>query len=146
MDKTAGIVATQSARDAKPVNAVKYLIDHTIKHLKKYQENAEVDSYEVLAKSACSDFRIIVEKTVEFILLADVVGRFRRAINTQGKLHRVAKVTSADCSFIDDLMTRYSVFEHAQSDELPSSALDLRVFEADVTALHKWIAEFSSRQ
>lgn len=146
MDKTAGIVATQSARDAKPVNAVKYLIDHTIKHLKKYQENAEVDSYEVLAKSACSDFRIIVEKTVEFILLADVVGRFRRAINTQGKLHRVAKVTSADCSFIDDLMTRYSVFEHAQSDELPSSALDLRGFEADVTALHKWIAEFSSRQ
>ncbi|WP_329602636.1 hypothetical protein [Pseudomonas putida] len=146
MDKTAGIVATQSARDAKPANAVKYLIDHTIKHLKKHQENAEVDSYEVLAKSACSDFRIIVEKTVEFILLADVVGRFRRAINTQGKLHKVAKVTSADCSLIDDLMTRYSVFEHAQSDELPSSALDLTVFEADVTTLQKWIAEFSSRQ
>jgi len=146
MDKTAGIVATQSARDAKPANAVKYLIDHTIKHLKKHQENAEVDSYEVLAKSACSDFRIIVEKTVEFILLADVVGRFRRAINTQGKLHKVAKVTSADCSLIDNLMTRYSVFEHAQSDELPSSALDLTVFEADVTTLQKWIAEFSSRQ
>ncbi|WP_055128002.1 AAA family ATPase [Pseudomonas mediterranea] len=146
MDKTAGIVATQSARDAKPANAVKGLIDHTIKRLKKHQENAEVDSYEVLAKSACSDFRIIVEKTIEFILLADVVGRFRRAINTQGKLHKVAKVTTDDCSFIDDLMTRYSVFEHAQSEELPSSALELAVFEADVTALHNWIAEFSARK
>lgn len=146
LDKTAGIVATQSARDAKPVNAVKGLIDHTITRLKKHQENAEVDSYEVLAKSACSDFRIIVEKTIEFILLGDVVGRFRRAINTQGKLHKVAKVTTEDCSFIDDLMTRYSVFEHAQSDELPSNALELAVFEADVTALQNWIADFSSRK
>ncbi|MNE74163.1 hypothetical protein D3C80_1702200 [compost metagenome] len=87
-----------------------------------------------------------MEKTIEFILLADVVGRFRRAINTQGKLHKVAKVTTDDCSFIDDLMTRYSVFEHAQSEELPSSALELAVFEADVTALHNWIAEFSARK
>jgi hypothetical protein len=42
-------------------------------------------------------------------------------------------------------MTRYSVYEHAQSEEMPSSALELDVFEADVTALQKWIAEFGSR-
>ncbi|WP_375140009.1 hypothetical protein [Pseudomonas viridiflava] len=143
--KTAGIVATASARDLKPESAVRGLIDNAITRLKKHQENAEVEAYEALGKSACSDFRIIVEKTIEFILLADVVGRFRRAINTQGKLHKVAKVKNEDCVFIDDLMTRYSVFEHAQSDELPSSALDLDVFEADVLALQKWIAEFGSR-
>jgi len=145
MAKTAGIVATASARDLKPESAVRGLIDNAITRLKKHQENAEVDAYEALGKSACSDFRIIVEKTIEFILLADVVGRFRRAINTQGKLHKVAKVTNEDCLFIDDLMTRYSVFEHAQSDELSSSALELDVFEADVLALQKWIAEFGSR-
>ncbi|MBD8617141.1 hypothetical protein IFT69_25880 [Pseudomonas putida] len=145
MAKTAGIVATASARDLKPESAVRGLIDNAITRLKKHQENAEVDAYEALGKSACSDFRIIVEKTIEFILLADVVGRFRRAINTQGKLHKVAKVTNEDCLFIDDLMTRYSVFEHAQSDELSSSALELDVFEADVIALQKWLAEFSSR-
>ncbi|MBX8521400.1 hypothetical protein K5D37_17180 [Pseudomonas cichorii] len=145
MAKTAGIVATASARDLKPESAVRGLIDNAITRLKKHQENADVDAYEALGKSACSDFRIIVEKTIEFILLADVVGRFRRAINTQGKLHKVAKVTNEDCLFIDDLMTRYSVFEHAQSDELSSSALELDVFEADVLALQKWIAEFGSR-
>lgn len=145
MAKTAGIVATASARDLKPESAVRGLIDNAITRLKKHQENADVDAYEALGKSACSDFRIIVEKTIEFILLADVVGRFRRAINTQGKLHKVAKVTNEDCVFIDDLMTRYSVFEHAQSDELPSSALELDVFEADVLALQEWIAEFGSR-
>lgn len=145
MAKTAGIVATASARDLKPESAVRGLIDNAIARLKKHQENAEVDAYEALGKSACSDFRIIVEKTIEFILLADVVGRFRRAINTQGKLHKVAKVTNEDCLFIDDLMTRYSVFEHAQADELPSNALELDVFEADVLALQKWIAEFGSR-
>ncbi|KAI3494625.1 hypothetical protein L1887_40662 [Cichorium endivia] len=36
-----------------------------------------------------------------------------------------------DCVFIDDLMTRYSVFEHAQSDEKSSGTLELDVFEAD---------------
>ncbi|POF87235.1 AAA family ATPase [Pseudomonas putida] len=143
--KTAGIVATASARDLKPESAVRGLIDNTITRLKKHQEKAEVDAYETLGKSACSDFRIIVEKTIEFILLADVVGRFRRAINTQGKLHKVAKVTNEDCVFIDDLMTRYSVFEHAQSDEFPSSALELDIFEADALALQKWIAGFVSR-
>ncbi|KPB81758.1 Uncharacterized protein AC505_2485 [Pseudomonas syringae pv. maculicola] len=145
MAKTAGIVATASARDLKPESAVRGLVDNTLTRLKKHQEKAEVEAYESLGKSACSDFRIIVEKTIEFILLADVVGRFRRAINTQGKLHKVAKVTNEDCLFIDDLMTRYSVFEHAQSDELSSSALELDVFEADVIALQKWLAEFSSR-
>ncbi|VVQ25757.1 AAA family ATPase [Pseudomonas fluorescens] len=145
MDKVAGIVATASARDLKPESAVRGLIDNTITRLKKHQERAEVDDYETLGKSACSDFRVIVEKTIEHILLADVVGRFRRAINTQGKLHKVAKVTNEDCVFIDDLMTRYSVFEHAQSDEKSSSALELDVFEADVTSLQRWIAEFGSR-
>ncbi|VVQ35691.1 AAA family ATPase [Pseudomonas fluorescens] len=145
MDKTAGIVATTSARDLRPESAVRGLIDNTITRLKKHVEKAEVEAYESLAKSACSDFRIIVEKTIEYILLADVVGRFRRAINTQGKLHKVAKVTSDDCNFIDDLMTRYSVFEHAQSEEMPSSALELAVFEADVIALQNWMTEFGSR-
>ena len=90
MAKTAGIVSTASARDLRPESAVRGLIDNTITRLKKHQEKAEVEAYESLAKSACSDFRIIVEKTIEYILLADVVGRFRRAINTQGKLHKVA--------------------------------------------------------
>ena len=145
MDKVAGIVASASARDLKPESAVRGLIDNTITRLKKHQERTEVDDYETLGKSACSDFRVIVEKTIEHILLADVVGRFRRAINTQGKLHKVAKVTNEDCVFIDDLMTRYSVFEHAQSDEKPSSTLELDVFEADVTALQRWITEFGAR-
>ena len=145
MNKVAGIVATASARDLKPESAVRGLIDNTITRLKKHQERAEVDDYETLGKSACSDFRVIVEKTIEHILLADVVGRFRRAINTQGKLHKVAKVSNEDCVFIDDLMTRYSVFEHAQSDEKSSSTLELDVFETDAIALQKWIAEFVSR-
>lgn len=145
LDKVAGIVATASARDLKPESAVRGLIDNTITRLKKHQERAEVDDYETLGKSACSDFRVIVEKTIEHILLADVVGRFRRAINTQGKLHKVAKVTNEDCVFIDDLMTRYSVFEYAQSDEKSSGTLELDVFEADVTALQRWITEFGAR-
>ncbi|PTR27910.1 AAA family ATPase [Pseudomonas sp. GV085] len=145
LDKLSGIVAAQSARDLKPEKALNNMSIQTLARLRKHQAQGEVDDYDMLAKTSCSDFRIIVEKTVEFILLADVVGRFRRDINTRGKLQRVAKITTADCNLIDDLMTRYSVFEHAQSDEMPSVPLELAVFEADVAALSAWIVEFQAR-
>lgn len=145
LDKAAGIVAGLSARDVKPDKAINKMHVETLAHLRKHHLQGDADAYDQLAKSACSDFRIIVEKTVEFILLADVVGRFRRDINTRGKLRKIAKVTTADCDLIDDLMTRYSVFEHAQSDEMPVVPLELDAFENDVRTLSAWISEFQSR-
>jgi len=64
-----------------------------------------------------SDFRIILERTVEFILLQNVVARFRRDVMTKGKLRGVAKVTATDFDYIDQLMTTYSVYEHSQTDK-----------------------------
>ena len=68
---------------------------------------------------------MIVEKTIEHIFLADGVDRLRHAVNTQSKLQKIAKRTNENGIFIDELMTRYLVFEHAQSEEKPSSTLEL---------------------
>ncbi len=42
-------------------------------------------------------------------------------------------------------MTRYSVFERSQSDELPATLPELETLTADVTALAKWISHFDER-
>lgn len=145
LDKISGILAQHSLRDTKPDKALNAVRDHIIPKLKKHQVDADADIYDLTVKSACSDFRIILERTVELILLNDVVIRFRRDVMTKGKLRGIAKVMAEDCDFIDQLMTKYSVYEHSQADELPQVPVELDEFERDVLALIAWMDEFKSR-
>lgn len=96
-------------------------------------------------KDACSTFRILVERTVEFHLCANVVGRFRREIRTMGVLKKLAAIEPKDCIFIDDLMSKYSTFEHSQSDETPTHLPDPDEIIADADALRAWIEDFEKR-
>lgn len=145
LDKAAGILATQSARDTKPDKAVNKLLNEALPQLRKQQIQGDADAYDFAAKSVCSDFRIIVERTVETILINEIVMRFRREINTKGKLRKLIGITTEDCELIDDLMTRYSVFEHSQSDELPNTPPELIDLENDIKSLADWIKSFKER-
>lgn len=96
-------------------------------------------------KDACSTFRILVERTVEIHLCANIVGRFRREIRTMGVLKKLAAIEPADCIRIDDLMSKYSAFEHSQPDETPAHLPDPDEIIADATALRAWIDDFDKR-
>lgn len=145
LDKTSGILTGQSARDSKPQKAINKLLNESLQKLRRYQAEGEAENYDLLAKSTCSDFRIIVERTVEVVMLNSVVLRFRREVMTKGLLRQVSNITQEDCDLIDDLMTRYSVYEHSQADDLPAVPPELAQLEADMQSLADWMEEYSKR-
>lgn len=70
-------------------SAINSLLNRLSRARKALEEGGR-EEYEIYAKSICGDMRILLERIIENDLLADVVKRFRRAINTMGKLHKLA--------------------------------------------------------
>ncbi|HUT86770.1 MAG TPA: hypothetical protein VMX15_01615 [Candidatus Heimdallarchaeota archaeon] len=130
----------------KPKKALTTLLNKRLAKARKVYEETGGSEYMVLAKALCSDIRITIERLIENDLLADVVKRFRRPINTVGKLHKVAKITSKDCEYIDAMMTKYSRYEHAQPEEAPVELPEPNELEQDLKRLKAWLDEFSDRE
>ncbi|MFV8904719.1 hypothetical protein ABQ333_05610 [Serratia fonticola] len=140
-----GLAVPLNIRNSKPKAALNQIQNESLKRLRNSYEKSDVDDYDHLSKSVCSDFRIVMERCVESILLNDVLQRFRRDIQTKGRIGSLAKIQTNDCSLFDDLITRYSVFEHSQSEELPAQPVELEELEADVKSLLVWLEEFEKR-
>jgi len=96
-------------------------------------------------KAACSNFRILVERSVEDDLCSGVINRYRREINTLNKLQRLSAITPADCALIDGMMTKYSAFEHSQPMDTPSWLPDPDELLKDVQDMLEWCKTFNNR-
>lgn len=129
----------------KPESALNSLRNQRLSEAKKAFSEHGHETYSPLAKSICSDLRILLERIIEFDLLADIVQRFRRAINTLGKLDKLPKIKNEDCAFLDALMTKYSRHEHSQPSETPLPPPLPSELEDDLKKLHDWRAEFIAR-
>lgn len=129
----------------KPDKALNALLNERLTRARKVYEEKGQSTYSPLAKSICSDFRIILERMIEFELLADVVQRFRRKVTTEGKLSKLARVTSDDCKFFDDMMTKYSRYEHSQPDEAPVVHPTPDELNTDIESLSSWRTKFNGR-
>lgn len=129
----------------KPEAALKDLINARVSQARNALHEHGTDAYYPLGKAICSDFRILLERIVEFVLLADVVQRHRRAVNTLGKIQNLAKITPTDCALIEELMTKYSSYEHSQSSEAPVDLPDPDELQADIQRLIGWHNEFTKR-
>lgn len=96
-------------------------------------------------KAACSNFRILVERSVEDDLCSGIINRYRREIKTLNKLQRLNAITPADCALIDGMMTKYSAFEHSQSIDTPTWLPAPDELLVDVQAMQTWIKDFNKR-
>jgi hypothetical protein len=67
------------------------------------------------------------------------------AVQTDGKLGLLARLTPDDCRLIDGLMTKYSYDLHEQAAETPRALPLPDDIEADLLALAAWREEFDAR-
>ncbi|CFQ52337.1 hemin importer ATP-binding subunit [Yersinia frederiksenii] len=129
----------------KPINALRDILNGRLKTASKLYETEGIDSYYPYAKSICSDVRIITERIIELTLLADVVQRHRRAVNTQGKLFKLSKITDEDCSFIEQVMTEFSKYEHSQPIESPIELPSPCELNHSISGIIEWHTQFDKR-
>ena len=126
----------------KPERALNALLNEDLARARKAHEEEGKTAYAPFAKAICRDFRILLERMIECELLADVVQRFRRAVNTQGKLEKLARITTEDCEVLHDLMTKYSRYEHSQPNEAPVDLPSPDQLKTDMEALQQWRSRF----
>ena len=112
---------------------------------KKAGETEGSNAYRIHAQAVCTDFRKLLERTVEDDLLNQVVRRHRRSVTTDNRLKRLASVNPEDCRLIDNLMTKYSSYEHSQSMEAPISLPEEPELREDLESLRAWREEFKKR-
>ncbi|KZB71041.1 MULTISPECIES: AAA family ATPase [Thalassospira] len=124
--------------------ALNTLMNQRYQDAKKASENGDFEHAELVLKSICSDFRTLVERSIENDLLCGVVQRFQRPVHTS-KLKDLAKLTDADCNFLDSLMTKYSRFEHSQPSESPVQLPTPDDLLTDMSLLKGWREEYGKR-
>ncbi len=132
--------------DNKPDRALNQLIDDRLPKAEKLLNEEGREAYEPHAKALCSHFRILLESMIECELMSGVVERYRRAIHTMGKLEKLAKISEADCEYFDNLMTKYSRYEHSQPQEAPVPLPEPDDLKTDFESLKGWCDEFKKRE
>lgn len=141
---TAGHPADQAVWNANTKKANNILLSR-LNEAKKAGEASGAEAYRALAQGICSDFRKLLERTVEDDLLNQVVRRHRRSVTTDNRLAPLPLIDQEDCQFIDELMTKYSCYEHSQSEEAPVFIPDETELRQDIKALKDWREQFKNR-
>lgn len=129
----------------QPDKALNLLLNDRLARASKIYLEHGRSEYDLLAKGICSDFRILIERFIENNLLGDIVQRFRRSVNTKGKVHKLAHISLEDCKLFEGFMTKYSHYEHSQSYETPSMLPEPGELKGDMERLIYWWAEFKER-
>lgn len=129
----------------KPDKALNHLINGRLSKAKGLLKEYGREAYDPYVKSLCSDFRVLLERMIECELMSGVVERYRRAINTMGKISNLAKISLEDCKYFDELMTKYSRYEHSQPIEAPIRLPEPGELEKDFKELQQWLTEFKNR-
>ena len=141
----AGHPVDQATWNAKTEKANNILLER-LGAAKRAGDTGGGEVYRSLAQGICSDFRKLLERTVEDDLLNEVVKRHRRSVTTDNRLVALPCIVAADCQFIDNLMTKYSCYEHSQSQEIPVFIPEEPELRADIEALKQWRTTFTDRR
>lgn len=140
-----GHTDTESCRTASCKTALNTLIEDRIRRAIRHRDAEDAAAYDAEIGNVATEFRIILERVVEDVLICGVVMRFRRDVQTKNKLSKLSRITPTDCALIESLMTKYSAFEHSISRELWPPIPEVDELRGDAVRLRNWVAEFTPR-
>jgi energy-coupling factor transporter ATP-binding protein EcfA2 len=112
---------------------------------KKYADAGDIPAYRIHAQAICTDFRKLLERTVEDDLLHAIVKRHRRSVTTDNKVGKLHRIEKEDGEYFDTMMTKYSCYEHSQSTETPVFLPAEHELRGDLTGLKAWREKFHAR-
>ncbi|MDP2653904.1 MAG: hypothetical protein Q8Q08_07730 [Candidatus Omnitrophota bacterium] len=104
------------------------------------------EEYEKETKALCRDIRVLLEHVVEVDLLAGIIRRYEPDVQTKGKIETLAEITKDNCKFMDDMLTKYSFYEHSQPEEAPVKLPGHEEIEEDLKRIVIFIDEIKKRQ
>ena len=131
--------------EKNPKGALNNILNDRLPRARKELMEIGRSKYEETVKGICTDIRILVERLIENDLLANVVQRFRRSVQTQRRIHKLANINIDDCQLLDRYMTKYSRYKHSQPLEAPVSIPEPHEIENDLKELIGWLAQFKER-
>ena len=137
---TSGHPVANAIWNSKTTAANNILLDR-LSAAKKAGDADGGEAYRALAQGICSDFRKLLERTVEDDLLNEVVKRHRRSVTTDNRIGALHLIRPEDCEKIDGLMTKYSCYEHSQSQESPVFIPEEPELRSDIESLRDWRKE-----
>lgn len=139
-----GRVDELDVRHKKPKSGFTAIRDHKLPKIRAHEKSGNTSEYDSALKTACGDFRILTERSIEKVILDGLMERFRRSIQTK-QLKSLTKINADDCALVDSMMTKYSKFEHSQPDELTGILPSPDELAADLDTVIAWIDEFEKR-
>lgn len=92
-----GTVVEDDIRRKKPLPGFRELRNNRMPRIQRYLRNGDAGGYDLELKVACSDFRILMERTVETVMLNGVLERLRRSVQTQ----QISSLTKINLETID---------------------------------------------
>ncbi len=138
-------IPTESAHNGgQSLGKLKNLKNDNVARLKKMDDASP--EYTEGIHYICQQIRIHVEKSVEDTLLNGIVLRYRKDVQTYNRIKWLSAINEDDCKIIDEMMTKYSYYDHSMSDELPLQEFTLEEIENDLSALIEWLEEIKKRQ
>jgi energy-coupling factor transporter ATP-binding protein EcfA2 len=146
LEGVVGLATETNVLESNVDKALNGLLNERVARARKEFDSGDLIGYQSTIKAICSDFRILVERSVEEQLLGAVVLRFRREVQTKNKLASLALIELEDCILLDRLMTDYSCFEHSQPREIGQRPPDLGTLSTDISALKEWLGRFDRRR
>ena len=139
-----GVPVESTHNGSKSLGQLKKLKNENIARLKKMDENS--GEYIQGIHYLCQQIRIYVEKSVEDTLINGVVQRYRKDVQTYNRISWLSQITDDDCKLIDEMMTKYSYYDHSMSDEMPLQEYPLSEIETDLDKLIVWLGDITKRQ